>query len=448
MFSYAGARRGQSESGDSAAARITDLLNRCMTPSDTLALSRNYQHHGVYVLHGDKDDNVPVAQARTMRQQLAGYHGDFAYYEEPGQGHWWGKDLAEFSKDGRTWGTACVDWPPMFDFFASRRTPAIADVRHVEFVTASPGVSARSHWVTIEAQVEQFKPSSVTIDHDPKTRKFVGKTENAARLALDIGHLSAGEPVHVELDGERISDIAWSQSTHVEKTTNVEARIWFSRVDGKWAIATKPNPSLKGPHRSGPFKDAFRHHVVLVYGTRGTPDENVWSLAKARYDAETFWYRGNASVDVWSDAEFEAECASIPLLGPNERDPFAHRNVIVYGNADSNAAWLRLLKDSPVQVRRSRIEIGDRVELGDDLGCLFVRPRPGSDTATVGVVSGSGVAGMRLADRLPYFVSGVAYPDCFVFDSEILTKGVSGIHAAGFFGNDWSVGSGEFVWRD
>ncbi len=442
MFSYAGAKRGEATDAETPAARINDLLSRCMMPCDTLALSRNYQHHGVYVLHGEKDDNVSVDQARTMRQQLAGFHSDFAYYEEPGQGHWWEKDVSAFSRHGATWGTACVDWPPMFDFFASRRIPETADVRHVEFITASPGVSARSHWATIETQIAQFKLSSVSLDLDANARRFSGKTENVARLALDCGHLSADEPIHVELDGDSIADIPWpavipesGESRHADDSSKIEPRIWLERAEGKWSLTVKPAASLKGPHRSGPFKDAFRNRVMFVYATHGTPEENAWSLAKARFDSETFWYRGNGSIDVVSDSEFDAG---------RELD----RNVIIYGNADTNSAWQKLLADSPVQVRREQIEFGDRRESGDDLGCLFVRPRPGSDTATVGVISGTGIVGMKLADRLPYFVSGVAYPDCVVFDSTILTQSVGGIHAAGFFGNDWSIGSGEFVWRD
>jgi hypothetical protein len=54
---------------------------------------------------------------------------------------------------------------------------------------------------------------------------------------------------------------------------------------------------------------------------------------------------------------------------------------------------------------------------------------------------------MRLTDRLPFFVSGVGYPDCVLFRPDALTKGLAGIKAAGFFGNDWSVEHGEFVWR-
>ena len=61
---------------------------------------------------------------------------------------------------------------------------------------------------------------------------------------------------------------------------------------------------------------------------------------------------------------------------------------------------------------------------------------------------GSGVAGMRLTDRLPYFVSGVGYPDCLVLGPEAPELGVVGVRLAGFFGLDWSISGGEFAWED
>ena len=119
----------------------------------------------------------------------------------------------------------------------------------------------------------------------------------------------------------------------------------------------------------------------------------------------------------------------------------------LYGNADSNAAWPALLGGSPVRVRRNEVGIGGTALTGDDLACLFLRPRPGSDVACVGAVSGTGLVGMKLTDRLNYFLSGVAYPDCTVIGPEMLREGVNGIRAAGFFGNDWSVDKGDFSRR-
>ena len=44
---------------------------------------KNYLHHGVYVLHGEKDNVVPTFLAREMRERLGKFHNDFTYYEYP-----------------------------------------------------------------------------------------------------------------------------------------------------------------------------------------------------------------------------------------------------------------------------------------------------------------------------------------------------------------------------
>ena len=123
------------------------------------------------------------------------------------------------------------------------------------------------------------------------------------------------------------------------------------------------------------------------------------------------------------------------------------RDVIFYGNSQTNSAWKSLLANSPVQVEQGSIRVGNREETGADLACLFLRPRPGSGRASVGAVTGSGIAGMRLTDRLTYFTSGVAYPDFMILGPGILAQGNGGVRAAGFFGIDWSVDLGEFAWR-
>ncbi|MBN2356180.1 hypothetical protein JXO59_08705 [candidate division KSB1 bacterium] len=158
---------------------------------------------------------------------------------------------------------------------------------------------------------------------------------------------------------------------------------------------------------------------------------------KARFDAETFWYQGNGSVDIIADHQFNAL---------EEKD----RNVILYGNADGNSAWRILLKDSPVQVNNGRVTFGKRRLIGDGYACLFIRPRLGSDNASVGAVAGSGLAGMRLTDNRPYLYPGYAYPDVTIFDKTVISKGTDGITVAGYFGIDWTIESGEFVcnWED
>jgi predicted esterase len=412
-----GARLGQREAGTNAADPLQEMLSRSAAPSDTLQIARNSLHYGVYITHGDADDVVPVSESRLMRDTLSQFHRDFAYHEQPGAGHWW--DLSD------ELGVDCVDWMPMFEFFARRRLPTIDSVRQVEFTTMSPGVSAWCHWVGIEMQEQLLKPSSVSLRYDPGKRRFVGTASNVARLSLKLEHVKPGAPFSVELDGQAVSNISYpSRARH----------LWLVKQDGRWQLSAEPSAGLKSPRRYGGFKSVFLNRPVLVYGTKGTPEENAWALAKARFDSETFWYRGNATFELIADTDFQP-------------DRYRDRNVVLYGNADTNAAWQLLLADSPIQVRRGVVQVGERPITGENLACLLVRPRAGSATAAVGVVAGTGIAGMRLTERLPYFMAGTGIPDCVVLSTEMLLKGVDGVLVAGFFGADWSMRGAEFVWR-
>jgi hypothetical protein len=346
-----------------------------------------------------------------MRSRLAAFHGNFAYYEKPGAEHAWGGD-------------SC-DWPPMLEFFQRLSRPVPEAREAVDFATADPGVSSRCDWLTIEAQQEPLKLSHAVVRQDVDTRTFVGQTTNVARLAIDVSHLTPGQTIDVTLDGQQMEWIAWPEDTQ---------RLWFEHQDKQWRNSSPPTSKVKGPDRSGTFKSAFDHDALLVYGTGGTEEENHWAESKARYDAETFWYRGGGSLEVLRDADFD------PVRTPG-------RNVILYGNADNNSAWKQLLADCPVQVRRGQVRVGDRTESGDDLGVLMVYPRPGSDVNTVGVVAGTSPIGMRLTSRLRYFVSGIAYPDLLVLDALNSKAPTISIRGWGYFGPAWAVETGDFAWR-
>lgn len=411
FWSYAGSER--SEKPDA----IEEMLLRGMANADTMGLSTNYAQLGVYMLHGEADDNVPISEERRMRAHLQTFDHDFDWHEQPGAGHWWGNSDEP--------GAACVDWPAMFDFFARHRLPADDQVRRVNFTTMNPGVSASDHWVTIAQQQHPLRASRVELQFDPLKRRFLGKTENVATLELAFpGRPQTGELI-LQLDGRsRTNTVAAGQTN-----------IWLRDTSQGWETTEKPATAMKGPWRAGPFKEAFQHRMVFVYATHGTPEENAWAFAKARFDAEQFQYRGNGSIDILADTEFKPA-------------KFPDRSVILYGNRDSNSAWPTLLADSPVQVGRDEIKMGDHEYRRPDLGCIFVQPRRDSNTASVAVVSGTGINGLRLTDRLSYFTSGTGYPDCLILSPEILEKGTDGILAAGFFGNDWSVERGEFAFHE
>jgi predicted esterase len=410
---------GRGSRGKTDNSPLEALLSRCRNSGDTIALSANLQHEGVYILHGANDDNVPPREAQTMAKVLAQFHHDWIYHEEPGKGHWWGNEYG----DG---GSACVDWPFMFDLFARHALPPVSSVRDVEFVTADPGISSHCYWLAIEGQIRHFDLSKAHICAWPGARKFQGTTENVAVLRLDPGRLCEKGPLTVELDGQKIPDIPFPQEN---------GALYLAREDGQWRVVAKPRPQQKSARRYGGIKDELKHRFLFVYGTRGAAEENAWAYQKARYDAETFWYRGNGSVDLVPDVAFD----------PSR---YADRTVVLYGNAETNAAWPALLQDSPVQVRRGQVQIGQRTLRGEDLAALFVQPRRDSDTACVVAVSGSGPLGMRSLCPVSLFVPAVRYPDCVITRVDPNDAGSSGNVAAGFFGLDWSVENGEFVFAD
>ncbi len=400
------------------AADTTDvrkMIRRATAPSETFDHLPNYTQLGVYILHGSEDDNVPPEQSRSMVEKLQNVHHDFVYHEQQGVGHWW--DISDEP------GTDCVDWSPMFDFFARHARPFAHQIREVKFITANPSVSSKNNWLTIDAQHEQLKLSSAAIRYDPGVQRFSGVTKNVARLALDLDFGYLMENLTVELDSQKITILPGSMH---------DSKLWFEMTAGKWNVASAPSVELKGSHRYGTFQEAFRNNVMFVYATGGSREENKWAFDKARYDAEKLWYQGNGSVEVMADTKFDVL-----------KD--ANRNIILYGNKNSNKAWSTLLAESPVEVGRGYVRIGNEKFRGKNLACIFVRPRAGSRNASVGVVSGTGIIGMKLNNRLPYLNPGIGLPDCTVFDSGILAKGEEGILMTGFFGLDWTVEKGEFV---
>ncbi len=413
FFTYAGSQKPENPTA------IQKMLLRGTSPSDTMGLERNCLQEGVYIIHGDADDNVPVTEARTMKSRLSAFHTDVSYHEQPGAGHWWGNSDEP--------GAACVDWPALFDFFGRHQVPQAPQVRDIEFYTANPGISAHDKWVTIQQQIHSLEMSSCKLRVDPGKRRIVGTTTNVLTLTLEPTALTPGEPFLIDIDGTKLDQIPWPKDGSVT--------IRRSTSSGPWSLAAVPAPTEKTPLRSGPFKQGMQHRMLFVYGTHGTEPENAWALAKARYDAETFWYRGNGSIDVIPDTEFNAK---------KDTD----RSVVLYGSFEVNSASSTLLANSPVKVHRGSVTVsGGKTLNADDLACVYLRPRAGSASASVMVVAGTGIKGLHLTERLPYFVSGADFPDLLVLDTTCLLKGAEGVRAAGYFGPDWSVEQGDFVWN-
>ncbi len=368
-----------------------------------LDLRKNFLQSGIYILHGDSDNVVPIEQVRRMREILGTFHPDFCYYEYPGGSHWYSNES--------------VDWKPIFDYFRWHSVPSADKVKQLEFHTASPAISAKDYWVTINQQDTAYDFSSVSFKQTDNG--ISGTTSNVASLTFDFPALKLPAEASITIDNETIPADGTRPAV-------------LKKVSGKWSLVEEIPVTEKYPSRYGGFKQAFDNRVVFVYATGGNKEENTWYQNKARFDAETFLYRGNGSIDVIADKDF------IPSA-------YADRNVVLYGNASNNKAWNKLLKNAPIQVLKGEIRMGDKVLKGNDLGTYFVYPRPDSPTASVGVVAGTGIEGMKATYPNDYISGITGFPDLLIFNVDMLKEGIHGIQVSGFFGNDWSVEDGCFI---
>jgi predicted peptidase len=396
---------------ESSAKPAEQILLRAGNQSDVLKLVNNYKPLGTYILHGDSDRVVSVNYARQMKQVLSTFHPDYSYYEYPGGEHWFGDQS--------------VDWKPLFDFFKWHTRLPDSAVNEIDFTTASPGISSTYRWASVLQQLHPLSYSHIKLQRINATNTIKGATQNVRLLKLELSAFKSNTTITILLDSaESISYV----------TRSANDSVFLSRQAEAWVIGKAPGSEQKNPNRYGTFKDAFNNNMVFIYSTRGNKEENEWSLHKARYDAETWYYRGNGAVDIVADKDFAA-------------DKFKGRGVILYGNKTTNAAWNSLLENSPVQFERNVVKAGTKTWTGDNLAGYFVWPLKNSPVTSVAVISGSGIKGMKAADANQYFAGASGFPDFMIFRLGMLQSGADDIEMTGFYDNDWKLSAQEFTQR-
>ena len=205
-----------------------------------LDLRKNFLQSGIYILHGDSDNVVPIEQVRRMREILGTFHPDFCYYEYPGGSHWYSNES--------------VDWKPIFDYFRWHSVPSADKVKQLEFHTASPAISAKDYWVTINQQDTAYDFFFRLLQTDGQ-RYFGYDVQCGIAYIRFSGSETSGRSQHhyryetIPADGTRPAVL--------------------KKVSGKWTLVEEIPVTEKYPSRYGGFKQAFDNRVVFVYATGG-----------------------------------------------------------------------------------------------------------------------------------------------------------------------------------
>ncbi len=212
-------------------ARPTGAIARARASSDTNVYLPNLARRGAYVIHGTRDDNVPITEGRAMVTALRMHTDDVQFHEEPGAGHWWDGD--------RSPGADCVDWPPLFAFMqAHTLDPAETDFR---FVTPSPYVTPGRSYVTVRSCTDPNSDCELT-----------------SSRAMDAVTLTTRNVRGMVLDGTIL------RSRGVRSLT-VDGRA-ITLADGPIAVGPQDG---KRPEQHGPLNQVFHRPFCFVYPDTG-----------------------------------------------------------------------------------------------------------------------------------------------------------------------------------
>jgi len=171
--------------------RPTGPFARARAHSDTLVYLSNLARRGVYILHGDADDNVPWSEGQNM---LAAAQAvpipDLDFHWEPGAGHWWNGDASE--------GVDCVDWPPMMDMMQARQLDPVE--LDFDFRSPSPAYSPTHSFVTLDSATTPYEDLVVSSQRSGSTVTVT--TTNVRSMQLDGEALGQAGITDVVVDGD------------------------------------------------------------------------------------------------------------------------------------------------------------------------------------------------------------------------------------------------------
>ncbi|MCH2134732.1 MAG: hypothetical protein MK116_13400 [Phycisphaerales bacterium] len=343
--------------------------------------------------HGEDDPTITEDFAGRLEQSRRGASARTQVEIMPEFDRWWGAK------------TISDDTMTSFLFGGDANQ---ADGIQIDMVQDASTRPHSDQWAVIHQWIDDSRPGRVQA-------KIVGsqaviRTDNVHEILLRGAPLMSAAPLQVDIDGSTLELESEAQEACLQ------------RGDDGWRLADGCNVTGKTSLRSC-YDDIYRRPLLLVYGTAGDDLSTRESWAKARYDAEQFWNIADGPSHIVADRDMTDEL----LTG---------RNVILYGNADSNVAWSKLIGESPIDVRAGSATIGDREMAGDDIVVCFVRPLAGDRAGLVAAVGTSGPTARRMAYRLPMTDPMQDLPDWMVVDRAGMAAGAV---ESGRFDRDWSL---------
>lgn len=366
-----------------------------------LRFAENLLHVPAYIVHGAKDENVPVIHSRKMAARLKELGYEYVYDENPEGGHWWGPR-------GDTYGVEVVDKPAIWAFLRKHRR--VTAPSRVVYSTDTLRYR-QAYWVAIDELDEANRIARIEASRAGEHTIAV-RLENVARFTLrpGAGLVEPRQPLTVTVDGEVAFRGPLPDS-------------------GELTLGRPSAPFRKTPEIYGPVIDAFNKPFLFVIGRprAGETSDAAGAAARAAEAQARFWMaNANGSVRTVFDTDVT-------------QGDFDSHNLILFGNPRTNSLLAKVNDRLPVRFEGDRLTAGGRRVSGDDLGAVFVAPNPLAPHRYVVVVGGTTARSFETAGRLRF----EDLADFVLFDRDALVGRAPKFICGGFFDANWRIAEAD-----
>ena len=280
-------------------------------------------------------------------------------------------------------------------------------------------------WLTLDGMEKHWERARVDAALHRGSGAIQATTKNVSALTFSFGPglcpLDSTKPIKVSLDGQSLdvppqqTDRSWSPH--------------FRKTGGKWAIvpAADDGSFAKRPGLQGPIDDAFLDGFLMVRPTGKPLNERVgkWTAAEM-----------NHAVDHWRK-QFRGDAPAKDDTAVTDED-IASRNLVLWGDPQSNQVLARVLAKLPVKWDAKSVAIGKGTFDSAHHAPVMIFPNPLNPKRYV--VLNSGFT-FREYDYLNNARQVPKLPDYAIVDIDkpVTARAPGGIATAGFFGEHWEV---------
>lgn len=281
----------------------------------------------------------------------------------------------------------------------------------------------RCLWVTLDGLESHWAQARINAEWNRPENQITAQTSNIRALTFQFesgrAPFDAMRPVKVQLDGQTIqcpspeTDRSWVSH--------------FRKVGNQWT--TVPNTQEEGLHKQhglqGPIDDAFLQSFVMVRPTCTplNPQIGQWASREMEH-----------AVQHWQK-QFRGEAPVVDDTAITEND-IASRNLVLWGDPQSNKLLARILDKLPIQWSETNLQLGKHTFDSTSHVPVLIYPNPLNPQRYI--VLNSGFT-FREYDYLNNARQVPRLPDYAVVDTKqpATSQSPGGLPHAGFFGERW-----------